>query len=71
MQTVLFGAALLQLPHGREGGRGSQDARSIVGFRAIATTIYVMHEGARAQGLYSAPIRAIFKALAVPEDVRS
>jgi len=25
----------------------------------------------RAQGLYSAPIRATFKALAVPEDVRS
>jgi hypothetical protein len=26
---------------------------------------------ARAEGLYSAPIRAAFEALAVPEDVRS
>src|SRR6266516_75510 len=31
MQIVLFGAPPLQLPHGREGGRSTQDARGIAG----------------------------------------
>src|SRR6266480_3220752 len=40
-------------------------------FRAIATTGYVVYEGARAQGRCSAPVRAAFKAFAVPKDVGS
>jgi len=40
-------------------------------FGAITATIYVVSEGARAEGLYSAPIRTTFKALKVPKDVRS
>jgi hypothetical protein len=40
-------------------------------FGAITTTIYVVYEGARAQGFYSAPIRTTFEALTVPKDVRS